>query len=298
MVLGLDLHGRGRRGQATITTVRVQVGDVRLYFDVAGMGLVPEGPTMRERPVVVCLHGGPGFDHSFLKLWLAPLQQEAQLVFLDHRGQGRSDESVAESWNLDTWIEDVHRFCGVLGIERPVLLGQSFGGVVALGVAIRHPDLPRKLIVSSSIARFRLDRALPMFERLGGDKARRIAEAFFGDPNHESLKAYMETCLPLYNPTPLEPDVLARVRLRPEVGFHFFRGEAFAYDWIDDLGRVRCPTLVLAGDLDPITPVADQEEMAAAIPDSRLEIFADAGHGVFRDRPKEALATIRDFILS
>lgn len=278
--------------------VRIQVGDVRLYFDVAGMGLVPDGPTMRDRPVVLCLHGGPGFDHSFLKHFLLPLQQEAQLVFLDHRGQGRSDESTPDRWNLDTWIEDVQAFCEVLGIERPVVLGQSFGGIVALGVAIRHPDLPLKLVVSSSIARFRLDRALPMFERLGGEKARTVAETFFSDPNQENFEAFMVTCLPLYNPTPLDPDVLARVRLRPEVSFHFFRGEGFAYDWFGDLGRIGCPTLILAGELDPITPVADQEDMAAAIPESRLEVFTGAGHGVFRDKPKEALAAIRDFILS
>jgi len=278
--------------------MRVQVDDVRLYFDVVGMGLVPEGPTMRQRPVVLCLHGGPGFDHSFLKHSLAPLQDEAQLIFVDHRGQGRSDQSAPDRWNLDTWIEDVRRFCDVLEIDRPVMLGQSFGGVVALGVAIRYPDLLEKLIVSSSIARFRLDRALPMFERLGGETARSVAQAFFHEPNQENLDAFMVTCLPLYNPTPLDPDMLARVRLRPEVAVHFFRGEAFAYDWFDDLSRIRCPTLILAGELDPITPVADQRDMASVIQGSRLEVFPNAGHGVFRDRPEEALSAISEFIHS
>src|SRR6266508_3068832 len=79
------------------------------------MGLVPDGPTMCDRPVVLYLHGGPGFDHSFLKHFLLPLQQEAQLVFLDHRGQGRSDESTPDRWNLDTWIEDVQAFCECSG---------------------------------------------------------------------------------------------------------------------------------------------------------------------------------------
>src|SRR5260221_12071449 len=71
------------------------------------MGLVPDGPGMRQRPVVVCLHGGPGFDHSMLKPYLAPLADEAQLVFRDHRGNGRSDPSTTERWNLDTWVDDV-----------------------------------------------------------------------------------------------------------------------------------------------------------------------------------------------
>jgi pimeloyl-ACP methyl ester carboxylesterase len=276
--------------------MRVRVGDVHLYFDTAGMGLVPDGPEMRERPVILCLHGGPGFDHSTLKHYLTPLAEHAQLVFLDHRGQGRSDESTPDRWNFDTWIEDLRGFCEALGLERPVLFGQSFGGMVALGTAIRHPELPGKLIVSSSAAKIRLDRALPMFERLGGTEARDLAERLFRDPNQENFDAYVATCLPLYNPTKADPDILARVILKPEVGFHFFRGEGFAFDWLGDLHRVRCPTLILAGELDPITPVADHEDLAAGIAGSRLEVFADAGHGVFRDKPAEALKLVREFV--
>jgi pimeloyl-ACP methyl ester carboxylesterase len=279
--------------------MRVRVGDgTRLYFDVVGMGLVSEGPVMRERPTLLCLHGGPGFDHSLLKASLAPLADVAQAVFVDHRGQGRSDRSSPERWNLDTWIQDVADFCQVLGLEHPVILGQSFGGVVALGVAIRHPEVASKLIVSSSIGRFRLDRALPMFERLGGPDARRVAEEYFKDPNEERFEEFMAVCLPLYNPTPIDPDAIARTLIRPEVGFHFFRGEGSTYDWFGELAGITCPTLILAGALDPVTTLADHEEMAAAIPGSRLEVFADAGHGVFRDRPTEALAVIRDFVLS
>jgi pimeloyl-ACP methyl ester carboxylesterase len=156
--------------------------------------------------------------------------------------------------------------CDTLEIEHAVILGQSFGGVVALGVAIRHPELAAKLIVSSSIGRFRLDRALPMFERLGGKEARDVAERYFHDPNEERLDELMAVCLPLYNPTPIDPDAIVRVVMRPEVGFHFFRGEGFTYDWFGELDRIRCPTLILAGARDPITTLADHEELAAGDP--------------------------------
>jgi len=263
------------------------------------------GRTTRLRPTPthttlwdVTLHGGPGFDHTSLKHYLAPLADDAQLVFPDQRGHGRSDESCPERWNLDTWIDDVRGFCEVLGIDRPIVLGQSFGGMVALGVAIRYPELPAKLVVSSSAARFRLDRALAMFERLGGMEARTVAEQAFRDPNPEHDDAFMAICLPLMNPTPQDPDLLARTILRPEVDFHFTGGgEAHRYDWFAELDRIRCPTLILAGELDPVCTLADHEEMAAAIAGARLEVFAGAGHGVFRDKPAEALAVIRDFVL-
>src|SRR5205814_4711300 len=151
-----------------------------------------------RNPIVVCLHSGPGFDHSTLKPFLGPLADEAQLIFLDHRGQGRSDESTPSRWNLDTWIDDVAAFCDVLGIERPIILGHSFGGMVGLGVAIRYPELPARLVVSSSLARFRPERALAMFEELGGEKARDVAARFFRNPNQESFDAFMVTCFPLY----------------------------------------------------------------------------------------------------
>jgi pimeloyl-ACP methyl ester carboxylesterase len=276
--------------------VRVRVGDVRLFFDVEGMSLVPDGSELRERPTVLLLHGGPGFDHSVFKPTFARLAEIAQLVFLDHRGQGRSDASSPDRWNLDTWIEDVKGFCDVLELERPVIVGQSFGGIVALGVASRYPHLPAKLIVSSSIGRFRPDRALPMFERIGGREARDVAAAFFAEPSVERWDVFMATCLPLYNPRPIRPEVLARVRFRPEVGVHFFAGEALRYDLLGEVGRISCPTLILAGELDPITTVADHEDLTSAIPGSRLEVFADAGHGVYRDKPDEALALIRDFV--
>ena len=77
-----------------------------MYFDVEGSGLVPDGPAMRERPVVVCLHGGPGFDHSMLKYVAGPARGlSPNSSSSDHRGQGRSDPSEPARWNLDTWID-------------------------------------------------------------------------------------------------------------------------------------------------------------------------------------------------
>ena len=251
---------------------------------------------MRERASMLLLHGGPGFDHSTLANLFEPLGERLQLVLIDHRGQGRSDGVDPAQWNLDHWVPDIPDLCDVLELERPIILGQSFGGVVALAVAARYPDLPSKVVVSSSLARFRPDRAFPMFERLGGPHVREVAERHFSELTEESHAEFMRVCLPHYNPTPLPPETLARARLKPEVGNHFFRNEGFEVDLFPELENIRCPTLVLGGELDPITPVADSEDIAAAIPQAELRIFEGAGHGVFRDRPEEALEVIRDFI--
>ena len=279
--------------------MRVALRDgTRVFFEAIGTKLVADGPTMRERPTLLVLHGGPGFDHSGLAHTLAPLSEVAQLVLLDHRGQGRSDGDDPAQWNLDRWVKDIVEFCEALELDRPIILGQSFGGVVALAVSARNPELPLKLIVSSSLAKFRPDRSFPMFERLGGPEVREVAERHFRELSDESAEEFLRVCLPVYNTTPADPDVIARTRLKLEVGNHFFRNEFLAADLLPELPRISCPTLVLGGEFDPITPVADSEDIAAAIPGAVLRIVEGAGHGVFRDKPEEALAIIREFVLA
>src|SRR5712691_11682613 len=278
--------------------MRIALNDgTRIFFEVIGTKLVADGATMRERPTMLLLHGGPGFDHSTMAHTLAPLSEVAQLVLLDHRGQGRSDGDDPAQWNLDRWVPDIAEFCDAIELERPIILGQSFGGVVALAVAARHPDLPSKLIVSSSLARFRPDRAFPMFEKLGGPEVREVAERHFRELSDESAEEFMRVALPVYNPKPMDPDVIARTRLKLEVGNHFFRNEGLEVDLLPELANIKCPTLVLGGELDPITPVADSEDIAAAIAQAEVRIFEGAGHGVFRDKPEEAVAVIREFVL-
>ena len=89
--------------------MHVSVNGVRLFFDVEGAKLVPDGPVMREKPVLLLLHGGPGFDHSIYRPAYSALADVAQIVYLDHRGNGRSEDGPRESWNLAQWGDDVPR---------------------------------------------------------------------------------------------------------------------------------------------------------------------------------------------
>jgi proline iminopeptidase len=255
---------------------------------------------MRRRPALVLLHGGPGMDHSSFKLELGSLREIAQLVFIDHRGNGRSDDGPREKWNLAQWGDDVRTVCDVLGIESPVVMGQSFGGFVAQSYATRHPEHPAALILSSTSARKNAERNLAMFEKLGGASARSIAEEFYRDPSPEKLGDFIRHCMTLYNTRFSDPDGMRRSVLRAEVLFHFFRHGWPSFDFFPELSRICCPTLVLGGEKDPTTPIEDQEDIAAAIrPDLvQLHRFRDCGHGAYRDCPDEAIPIIRDFIRS
>ncbi len=81
--------------------MHVSVNGVRLFFDVEGAKLVPDGPVMREKPTLLMLHGGPGFDHSIYKPAYSALADIAQLIYLDHRGNGPEAKTVPRQ--AGTW---------------------------------------------------------------------------------------------------------------------------------------------------------------------------------------------------
>jgi pimeloyl-ACP methyl ester carboxylesterase len=274
---------------------------VELFVDIEGPGLVPDGPHMREKPTLVLLHGGPGYDHSSFKPIFSQLADVAQIVYVDHRGHGRSSRRPAQEWTLDTFADDVVRLCAVLGIHQPIVLGQSFGGFVAQRYLARHPRHPAKVILSSTSHHMGLARKLDAFERLGGTPARAAAEAFWNAPGPATLARYQEVCTPLYNTQP-PADPLARERtvFNTEILFASAGGEQRTMQLLPGLAAVCCPVLVLAGAQDPVTPLADAQEIAAAIcpPWGRLHVFEHAGHGAWRDQPQAAMQVIRDFVVS
>jgi proline iminopeptidase len=280
------------------------VNGVRLFFDVEGASLVPDGPAMREKPTLVLLHGGPGLDHSIYKPSFAALADIAQVVFLDHRGNGRSDPGPQESWTLAQWGDDVHAFCEALGIARPIIYGASFGGTVALAYATRHPTHPAKLIVTSTEAAgdTYLDRRVALFERFGGPEVGALARRRFVDGHTDAatLEAWLRLAFPLYTRTPRNPDVVRRAVRHPEVTRWFTRpsGESHTFNLFPALSRVQCPTLVLGGEEDPMTPIECQADIAAALPAHlvHFERFPGCGHAVLPDAPERAMAVIRDFI--
>jgi pimeloyl-ACP methyl ester carboxylesterase len=279
--------------------MRIEANGCRLYVDIVGSGLVAEGPAMVERPVVLVVHGGPGFDHSTIKPPFDPLAEVAQLVYYDHRGQGRSDRDETENWNLDQWADDLRALIDVLGVEKPIVLGLSFGGFVAQSYASRHPDRLHKLILASTVARAVPQLMFDAFGRFGGERARAAAEGFWGGPSPEAAIEYLTTCMPLYNQSQPDPDVLKRAIVNLEVMSHFSDpgGEHWSFDFREALSQLRCPTLVTAGALDPITPMEAIQELASCIPKEHLqfETFANCGHGVHQDDPR-AFDLMKEFI--
>ena len=284
--------------------MKIQVNGINLFFDTEGVSLRASGNVMREVPTVILLHGGPGADHSIYKPDFTALTDVAQVIYLDHRGNGRSDDGPPELWTLAQWADDLVAFCDALGIVKPVVYGASFGGMVAMTYATRHPEHAGKLVLVSTSAQAtsHTDAKIAMFTRLGGAAAGELARRRFveGDTSPELLKAWIEIAFPFYTRTPLDPDVWSRIVMKQPVRERFFGpgGEGRTLDMLHELSRIQCPTLVMGGALYPMLPIECQRDIAAAIPQHLLRYreFENCGHGVIPDAPVEAMALLREFI--
>jgi proline iminopeptidase len=276
----------------------IDLDGARIFFDTVGPALAIEGETMAPRQSLLVLHGGPGFDHSILRPYFDRFADAWQVVYVDHRGNGRST-GAPETWRLAQWGDDIKALCDRLGIERPLVYGLSFGGMVAMAYASRHPQHPARLVLASTAARMELAATYAMMEKLGGQTARQIAERFWADPSEAAAAEYISVCMPLYNPIgATSAQARKRAITRFEVMFDFIRGEQRTMDMTADLAAIACPTLVLAGGLDPITPLICSERIFEALPAGlgELEVFEGAGHGVHRDEPDRAEASLRRFL--
>jgi len=278
--------------------VKIAVRDTTLFFDVEGLALVPGEAGWRERPTVVMLHPGPGADHSLYKHIVGPaLAGVAQVVYVDHRGEGRSDPSEPARWNLETWADDTLAFVDALELERPILYGASIGSLIAVEAAARAPGRLAGLALASAAARYLHARSVAVFDRLGGPEAGEIAARYFGDPTEANFAEYLRVCLPLYTRKQIDPDVVARMEFNQSSAVLWDRDHASQVDVRAAAGKVDCPVLVVSGADDPSFTVAGGEELAQSFRQELVQfvVLDDAGYGVWRDRP-DALPYLLEFV--
>lgn len=280
-----------------------KIRDTQLYFDIEGSGLVPDGSQMREKPVAFLIHGGPGVDHSSYKPTFSALSQKMQLVYFDHRGQGRSARGDKSTYTLDNNVEDMEALRQYLGLNKIVVIGGSYGGIVALTYAIRYPQNVSHLIAIATVpdSRF-LARAQEILQERGTPEQIAIAQHLW-DGNFETetqLRDYFRIMQPLYSITakPDAPqDTQSRTILSIDAINQAFGGFLRSYNILGDLHKITAPSLVIGARHDWICPPEFSEEIAQAIPNADLRIFENSGHIIRADEPEALLDAIAGFLV-
>jgi proline iminopeptidase len=281
--------------------MRAKIRDTELFFDVEGASLIPDGSRMREKPVAFLLHGGPGADHTSYKPTFSPLSQMMQLVYIDHRGQGRSARGDPASYTLENNVTDLEALRQYLGLEQLVVIGGSYGGMVALTYASRYPDRVSHLVVYATAASSRfLARAQAILQQRGTPEQQAIAQALwegnFRDEAH--LRDYFRVMGSLYSLTyqPDQEDHWARSILSVEAINVAFGGFLHSYNVLPELIQITAPTLVIAAQQDWICAPEFSIEITSAIPNSTLLVLEDCGHNIRADAPERLLAAIDQFV--
>jgi proline iminopeptidase len=284
--------------------MRARIRGTEIYFDVEGCGLVPDGNRMVERPTALVIHGGPGGDHTGFKPGFAPLAERMQLVYFDHRGQGRSAKGDPTTYTLDENVEDMEALRVHLGLGPIVSIGTSYGGMVAMAHAARYPASVSHLVlvVTAAHAGFNA-RAREIVAARGTDEQKAVAAELWAGTldTPEKLRRYYEVMGPLY--ARRHDPVAAKVGrdrgiLSPDALNRAFAPGGFlqSYDLRPELRAITAPTLILAGRHDWICPPEFSEEIHRLIPGSDLRIFEESSHSIRADEPQKMIDAIAGFV--
>jgi proline iminopeptidase len=259
---------------------------------------------MRERPVGFLIHGGPGGDHTGFKPAFTPLSAHMQLVYFDHRGQGRSAKGDPATYTLDENVEDMEALRQHLGLGPIVSIGTSYGGMVAMAHAIRYPGSVSHLvlIVTAAHSGF-IARAKQIVRQRGTAEQQRVCDMLWaGELNTvERLRHYYAVMGPMYS---RRYDAAAAEATRnrgtnsPEPLNKAFGPGGFltTYDLRPGLGGIKVPTLILAGRHDWICAPEFSEEIHRLIPGSELRIFENSSHSIRADEPQAMVDAITGFV--
>lgn len=285
--------------------MRARIRDTEIFFDVDGAGLIVDGPRMVERPTAFLIHGGPGGDHTNFKARCGPLTQKMQLVFFDHRGQGRSALGDPRRYTLDENVEDLEALRCYLGLGPIVSIGVSYGGKVAMAHAARFPAAVSHLVLVATVAHSGyVERARQIVTARGtADQIAACEDLFAGRlDTPEKMCRYYDVMGPLYSRT-YDPALftigLKRTRHVPEPLNRAHGPDGFlrSFDLRPELHAIRAPTLVLAGRHDWICAPEFSEELRQLIPGAQLRVFEESAHTILADETQRFLDVVSGFIV-
>ncbi|MDX2650438.1 alpha/beta hydrolase [Streptomyces sp. PA03-1a] len=257
-----------------------------------------------ERPLLV-IHGGPDWDHTYLREPVAELAAHRRIILPDLRGCGRSTRGLADDeYTPAAAITDLVRLLDALEIERADILGFSYGGLIAQRLVLAIPERVRRLVVASSSV-------LPVppdaFDGWQERTERMTAEAeVWSDPALSGPEQTRAAALASAPANVWRPDALPGY-------LDVLKGIYFSAEWMrpwqagtlpsprhpntpQRLADAGIPMLLLHGRQDMTFPADLVEPTVKLIPTARASVIEEAGHMAHIDQPRAWLAALEDFL--
>jgi proline iminopeptidase len=248
---------------------------------------------------VILLHGGPGLDHTTFRPWLDPLADEFRLLYVDERGQGRSDRVDPTTLTLSVWARDVDLLAEALELESFALLGHSFGAIIATDHAIERGTADGYVISGGGDSSAALEADLNIALEALGDDGAAIAKSWEDEKTVQTeaeFAALMQAQMPFHFAGAVPPDFGAQTLYAPEVLRHAASTGYGDFDYPPHLERVSRPTLVLVGEHDRTTTPRAARVLHEGIGGSELVVIPDAGHMSYVEAPSAYMDAVRAFL--
>jgi pimeloyl-ACP methyl ester carboxylesterase len=259
--------------------MQVKVNRINLAYDIHGVGL----------PLVL-LHAFP-LNRAMWKQQVSELSKKFQVITPDFRGFGDS-QCTSQPYLMETLAEDIHALLRKLGISEFVLGGLSMGGYVAFAFYRHYPEMVRALILADTRA------------EADTDEGKKNRKALADQAIKEGPRAIAEQLTPkLLGQTTLtkKPRLVKQVKEMISstsiTGIaNASLGMAFREDANPLLATIGCPTLILVGEEDGLTPAALSENLHRQIKNSKLEILPQAGHLSNLENPSAFNQAVKEFL--
>ena len=238
---------------------------------------------------VLFVHGFP-LNKSMWKSQLASLSPYYQCIAPDLRGHG-SSQDVSGTYTVDILADDLKGLLDRLGIHRVTLVGFSMGGYVAFAFYRKYPRSVRSLVLADTRPQADSPEAKQGRETAAQtvltEGTTGIATTLTGRmlaPASQQRPALVQSVKTIMTSTPVNGWV------------GDLRGLAARPDSMDTLAKITCPTLILVGDQDAVTPPADSQLMAERIKDAKLVTISGAGHLSPMEQPRAFNRALRQFL--
>lgn len=262
------------------TVSDVWAGDRRLHFEMAG----------EHGPWVTLVHGGLVHGASWAPL-VTTLAIQHRVLVPDLRGYGASDPAP-DGYSVPKFSDDVMTLWNHCGVERSAVVGFSMGGFVALELALRAADQVSALILLGTAPAVG-EAGCQAFAR----RAAAVEQCGLADEIHVHLNRVFSNSFRTTNSEAVTAYAAEVWRNRPEVLAATFLALC-DFDRTADLGRVRCPSLIIAGEEDAALGVEGSRVLASGLPRASLELVPAAGHTVLMEQPEVVITLIHDFLKS
>ncbi len=262
------------------------------FIDVDGLSIYHELHGDPDGPPILMI-SGTGGDLRVSLPDRNPVNKVGFVCHYDQRGLGQTDKP-AGPYSMEQYADDAAGLIEALGWDRCHVVGTSFGGMVGLNLAIRHPE--------------RVDRLVLNCTSPGGDRASFPLDSLADLPAEERIDRHMRLTDERYDPSADHPlpglsraffDAQVERGKQPKVGEDLAGARAQLearshHDVNEALGTISSPTLVCAGRFDQVAPLANSEHLADEIPDATLKVY-DGGH-LFLLQDRQAFADISTFL--